>query len=224
MVITIHQPEFMPWLGFLDKSSLADTLILLDNVQYNHKYFQNRNKIKDVGGKGIWLNVPIIRNGKTRNIGLIKDIKIDNTQKWGKKILKTIEFNYNNSPYFTKYYPHLEEIFLQKWDLLVDLNIYIIKKAFEIFEIKTKIVRSSELNVEGVGEELILKLCKEYPTKQYISGPTGIAGRGKEYEPNFNKENIEVIYHSFEHPIYEQLKGPFISHMAFIDKIFNKTT
>ena len=61
MILTIHQPEFIPWLGFLDKASLADTIVLLDNVQYRHKYFQNRNKIKDINGKDIWLNIPIIK-------------------------------------------------------------------------------------------------------------------------------------------------------------------
>jgi hypothetical protein len=221
MILTIHQPEFMPWLGFLDKASLADTIVLLDNVQYNHKYFQNRNKIKDVNGKDIWLNVPVIRNGKTRNIGLIKDIKIDNNQNWGKKILKTIEFNYRKSPHFTKYYPLLEEIFSHKWDKLVDLNINIIKLAFDLLDNKTKIIRSSELGIEGNGEKLILDICKYFNPKQYISGPTGIAGKGKEYEPNFTKEGIEVLYHNFEHPVYEQINGPFIYYMSFIDKLFN---
>tara|TARA_R110001583_G_scaffold167431_1_gene320254 strand:+ start:243 stop:914 length:672 start_codon:yes stop_codon:yes gene_type:complete len=221
MILTIHQPEFMPWLGFLDKASLADTIVFLDNVQYRHKYFQNRNKIKDINGKDIWLNIPIIRNGKTRNIGLIKDIKIDNNQKWSKKILKTIEFNYRKSPNFTIYYPVLEEIFLQKWNKLVDLNINIISKSFDILNINTKIIRSSELRIEGSGEKLILDICKHFSPKQYISGPTGIAGRGKEYEPNFINEGIEVIYHNFEHPTYEQINGPFISHMSFIDKLFN---
>ena len=221
MILTIHQPEFMPWLGFLDKASLADTIVLLDNVQYRHKYFQNRNKIKDINGKDIWLNIPIIRNGKTRDIGLIKDIKIDNNQNWDKKLLKTIEFNYRKSPNFSKYFPLLEKIFSNKWDLLVDLNICIIKEAFNILNINTNIIRSSELNINGSGEKLILDICKHFSPNQYISGPTGIAGRGKEYEPYFTKEGIEVLYHEFEHPVYEQVNGPFISHMAFIDKLFN---
>ena len=195
MILTIHQPEFMPWLGFLDKASLADTIVLLDNVQYRHKYFQNRNKIKDINGKDIWLNVPVIRNGKTRNIGLIKDIKIDNNQNWDKKILKTIEFNYRKSPYFTKYYPLLEEIFSHKWDKLVDLNINIIKIAFDLLNNKTEIIRSSELGIEGNGEKLILDICKHFHPKQYISGPTGIAGKGKEYEPNFTKEKALIKKH-----------------------------
>ena len=219
MTLTIHQPEFMPWLGFFDKISLSDTVVLLDNVQYRHKYFQNRNKIKSVNGE-IWMNVPIIRNGKTRNIGLIKDIQINNSENWSQKILKSIEFNYRKSKYFDTYYPIINNIFTKNYKLLVDLNIDIIKEFSNILNIKTKIIRSSELNIEGSGEKLILDICKKFSPKKYISGPTGIAGRGKD-EPNFNKEGIEVVYHNFKHPIYEQLHGPFVSHMSFIDKLFN---
>ena len=220
MILTIHQPEFMPWLGFFDKINLSDTVVLLDNVQYRHKYFQNRNKIKGVNGE-VWINVPIIRNGKTRNIGLIKDIQINNNENWSQKILKSIEFNYKKSKDFNIYYPIINDIFNKEWKLLVDLNVHIIKEFSNILNINTKIIRSSELDIEGNGEKLILDICKKFSPQQYISGPTGIAGRGKEYEPNFNKEKIEVIYHDFKHPIYEQLHGPFVPHMSFIDKLFN---
>ena len=220
MILTIHQPEFMPWLGFFDKINLSDTVVLLDNVQYRDKYFQNRNKIKGVNGE-VWINVPIIRNGKTRNIGLIKDIQINNNENWSQKILKSIEFNYKKSKDFNIYYPIINDIFNKEWKLLVDLNVHIIKEFSNILNINTKIIRSSELDIEGNGEKLILDICKKFSPQQYISGPTGIAGRGKEYEPNFNKEKIEVIYHDFKHPIYEQLHGPFVSHMSFIDKLFN---
>ena len=220
MILTIHQPEFMPWLGFFDKINLSDTVVLLDNVQYRHKYFQNRNKIKGVNGE-VWINVPIIRNGKTRNIGLIKDIQINNNENWSQKILKSIEFNYKKSKDFNIYYPIINDIFNKEWKLLVDLNVHIIKEFSNILNINTKIIRSSELDIEGNGEKLILDICKKFSPQQYISGPTGIAGRGKEYEPHFTKEGIEVLYHEFEHPVYEQVNGPFISHMAFIDKLFN---
>ena len=159
-VLTIHQPEFMPWLGFIDKASMADTIVLLDNVQYRHKYFQNRNKIKGNNGE-MWLNVPIIRKGKTRDIGLIKDIKINNNENWRKKIIRSIEFNYKKSNNFEKYFPLIEDIFNKEWELLSELNIYIIQKIFNKLNINTKIIRASELNIEGTGEKLILDICKD---------------------------------------------------------------
>ena len=219
-VLTIHQPEFMPWLGFIDKASMADTIVLLDNVQYRHKYFQNRNKIKGNNGE-MWLNVPIIRKGKTRDIGLIKDIKINNNENWRKKIIRSIEFNYKKSNNFEKYFPLIEDIFNKEWELLSELNIYIIQKIFNKLNINTKIIRASELNIEGTGEKLILDICKEFNPEYYISGPTGIAGRGKGYEYNFFKEGIKVKYHGFIHPVYKQLHGSFLPHMSIIDKMFN---
>ena len=44
MRVTIHQPEFLPWLGFFDKASQANVLVLLDDVQFRRGYFHNRNR------------------------------------------------------------------------------------------------------------------------------------------------------------------------------------
>jgi len=33
VIITIHQPEHLPWLGFFDKIRQADVFVLLDTTQ-----------------------------------------------------------------------------------------------------------------------------------------------------------------------------------------------
>ena len=58
MIVTIHQPEHLPWLGFFDKIRQADVWVSLDHVQYRKNYFQHRNRIR--GDRGaIWLTVPV---------------------------------------------------------------------------------------------------------------------------------------------------------------------
>ena len=90
MKVTIHQPEHMPWLGFFHKISMADVYVALDNVQYQHKYFQNRNKIRDVSGE-IWLNVPVLRKGKRSQ--LIKDVEINTgEERWQEKNWKKASY------------------------------------------------------------------------------------------------------------------------------------
>lgn len=221
MKLTIHQPEFLPWLGFLDKTSLSDKFIVLDNVQYRHKYFQNRNKIKTITGE-TWLNVPVQRNGKTRDIGLIQDIKIDNTKDWSNKITRCIYHNYCKTPYYSKYSPELFKIFNEITHVsLCDLNIKLIKFLFKVFKIKTEIIRASSLNISGSGEDLILKIARHFKPEIYISGPTGIAGRGTDYEKHFTASGIGVVYHKFSHPIYKQASTGFIPNMSSIDKLFN---
>ena len=74
MIVTIHQPEHLPWLGFFHKFAQADLLVLLDNVQYRHKYFQNRNRIRSHDGE-TWINVPVLLKEYDRP--LIKDVRIN---------------------------------------------------------------------------------------------------------------------------------------------------
>lgn len=217
--ITIHQPEHMPWLGFFHKISMADVYVVLDNVQYRHKYFQNRNKIRDISGE-TWLNVPVL--GKTRR-SLIKDVEIDNSNnsRWGGRNWKRIYFSYKNAPYFTMYADYFENLYSKEWQLLIDLNLDIIQNCLEFFNINTKIIRASELGIEGQGEQLILDLCKKLHPDVYISGTLGIAGKGKAFEGKFLEQGIKVIYQEFHHPIYKQLYEPFIPNMSLIDLLFN---
>ena len=53
MIITIHQPEHLPWLGLLNKIAKADKFVILDSVQFEKNYFQNRNKILGTNTKVI---------------------------------------------------------------------------------------------------------------------------------------------------------------------------
>jgi len=58
MIVAIHQPQFMPWLGYFDKMDRADCFVLLDNVQFKKNEWQNRNRIKTAQG-AMWLTVPV---------------------------------------------------------------------------------------------------------------------------------------------------------------------
>ena len=45
MKITIHQPNFLPYLGFFDKCDYADILVLYDSTQFKKNDYQNRNNM-----------------------------------------------------------------------------------------------------------------------------------------------------------------------------------
>jgi hypothetical protein len=198
---------------------MADVYVALDNVQYQHKYFQNRNKIRDFSGE-IWLNVPVLRKGKRSQ--LIKDVEINKgEERWQEKNWKRIYFSYKDAPYFSMYADYFENLYSTDWQLLVDLNLDIIQNCLKFFGINTKIIRASELGIEGQGEQLIVDICKALHPDVYISGITGIAGKGRAFEGKFLEEGIQVFYHEFHHPIYKQLHEPFIPNMSSIDLLFN---
>lgn len=214
--ISIHQPEHLPWLGFLHKMMSVDEFVLLDNVQFEKDYFQNRNKIKTSDGWQ-WITVPV---KKLQHDQKINEIQISYDQNWQNKNLGKIRSNYSNAKYFPKYFSGLEKIYKNKFDLLRDLNIALIKFLMESLDIRTKLYLSSELmdNVGRGGTDVNLNISKKLAADMYLSGPTG-----KDYldVSAFDRENIKVEFHEFNHPVYKQLSQPFIPNMSSIDLLFN---
>ena len=60
MIVAIHQPNYLPWLGYFYKMVKADIFVLLDNVQYEKNGYTNRCQIKTPQGP-FWLTLPIKR-------------------------------------------------------------------------------------------------------------------------------------------------------------------
>ena len=212
-VVTIHQPEHLPWLGFFQKISQADLFVFLDSVQFRKNYFQNRNKIRTANG-WTWLSVPVKKNINT----LIKDVEIDNNQNWRRKCWNSFFFAYNKAPFFREYSNILEKKYKQDWINLCELNIQLIKQFLGFLSLEPVILRSSEIDACGKGSDLILDICKKVNADTYVSGIFG-----KEYLKlsDFKEAGIEVIFQGFHHPIYKQLYEPFIPGMSIIDLLFN---
>ncbi len=215
MRITIHQPEFMPWLGFFHKIDMADLYVVLDNVQYRRRYFQNRNKIRTPDGWQ-WINVPVEKDNLYSL--LIRDVIVNNSIPWAKKIINSIQHQYGRSEYFKKLWPPLKKIFEKRHLKLVDINMEIIQYFFEKLGINPEIVNASTLNVNGKKNEIIFNICKKMGAEEYISG---ISGRDYLDLEMFKNNNIKVIFQEFHHPIYKQLYEPFIPCMSTIDLLLN---
>ncbi|MGE5708487.1 MAG: WbqC family protein, partial [Bacteroidota bacterium] len=122
MLLTIHQPEHLPWQGFFHKMAAADCFVVLDNVQYRHHYFQNRNRI--LAREPMWLTVPVLRGDS--HYGRIDQVLIENTQAWRHKYWKSIEQNYRSHPHYERYEGALREIVHTPFDRLIDLNLALI--------------------------------------------------------------------------------------------------
>lgn len=214
IIVAIHQPYFMPWLGFFDKVAKSNTYIVLDNVScdFKSKSFLNRNKIKTPQG-AMWLSVPI--QGGIHQ--LIKDVKIDSSSNWAKDHLKTLFYNYKKAPNFDKIYPLIEKIYHKKHLKLIDLNMEIINLFFNSLKVKTDIIYASDLRVKGKNNELLINLLTSIGSKEYISGMGAKNYLDEEY---FKKNGLEVKWQEFNHPIYRQLWGEFAPNLSVLDYLF----
>ncbi len=217
MIVTIHQPEHLIWLGLINKIKQADAFVLLDTVQYEKGYFQNRNKIRTRNG-WTWLTVPLIKHSSSLNI---KDIKISYVEDWQKRYLCLIRANYGKSRFFNNYFPEIEKIINKRYEYLADLNIALINYILVSFGIVGKqIIRSSDLSLPFIkgGSEVNLAICQELGADTYLSGPTGVTYLRQD---DYVKSGIKIIFHHFDHPIYTQQVGEFLPGMSSLDALFN---
>jgi len=193
---------------------LADEYIILDNVQFRKNYFQNRNQFLTQQGV-IYLSVPV----DFKNYKIIKDIKIRYSENWQKKHLSTIKQSYSKAKYYKKHIGFFEKLYSKKFEYLIDFNMYIIEYIKKILNITVPIIKASSLDVNGSSGELLLDICKNRDATTYISGRDG---RNYLDTSIFRDENINIVYHDFTHPKYEQFNSDeFTPYMNTFDLLFN---
>lgn len=219
MIITIHQPEHLPWLGLFNKIAKAEKYVILDSVQYEKNYFQNRNRI--MGTNGVqWISVPVSNRGHMDSS--IAETRVSDdpkNAKWRNKYLQTIKMSYGKYPYFSDVFPLLEQAINVDSDLLCEINLAIITSFCDALDIHPQYVRSSSLGVEGLKSDLILDICKKTDTDVYIAGPSG-----RDYldMDSFNEDGIKVVFNDYHHPSYPQRKADeFVSHLSALDLFMN---
>ena len=215
MIVAIHQPEYLPWLGFFKKMMNVELFVFLDDVQFRKKGWQNRNRIRINDGTTL-LSIPV----HTHSYPKINEVTIDNEKNWSIRHKKSILYNYARAPYFDEIKDFVESIFEKKFQYLVDLNTEIIKFIMNELEIKSKIVFSSELEISKKGSDRVIDICKAVGADHYITGTFWAESNLRVEE--FKKSNIDVEFQKFQHPIYKQIHGEFIPEMSIIDLLFNE--
>lgn len=220
MIVAIHQPHFLPWLGYLHRMALVDTFIVLDHVQFERRNYQNRSQIR-LDGEARWLSVPVEQHSQKERI---LDKRIDNrdgARPWGRTHFATLRHAYREAAHFGVYAPFLREIFETRWQRLVDLDAATLTFLRDAFSIRTRVVKSSQLGVEGAKSQLILNLCRAVKADALLAGFGG--SRGYLDDAEFARHGIEIRYHPFTHPTYRQCgAAPFIPGLASVDLLFNE--
>ncbi len=219
VTVAIHQPNFLPWLGFFNKVSKSDKFVLLDNVQFPKTGggWTNRTYLI-INSEKKWVTIPIKRNfSGTKQIN---EIKINNDFNWKKNFLKKIEFNYKKHPFFREYFFDIEEIISRKYDFLIDLNLNFIKYFFKILNFDEKnIFLASEFKLSSRSSKLLvdLTIC--------LNGSVYLSGNGaSDYldQKVFDRNNLKVKYQSYNPPNYSQYQSKkFINGISILDCLMN---
>lgn len=215
MIAVIMQPTYLPWIGYFHLMDQGDIFVLLDNVQFEKQSWQQRNRIKTPNGPQ-WLSLPV---GKKFPQSISEAVLVDRPD-WRDKHWKSIAQTYRKAPFWAMHGPGLEALYSREWVSLADLNIALIDWLRAAFGIATPMVRASGLPVAGKRVDLLLSICAHLGADTYLS-PAGAADYIEE-DNRFSAHGITLLYQRYAHPRYPQINGPFASHMAAIDLLFNQ--
>ena len=172
MKVAIHQPHYMPWLGYLYKMKHADLFVYLDRVL--------------IGGKESWLTVPVLTKGKSGQP--INTSRVSWDGNWNMKHYHTLLYNYLGNMKDKK--EAMLEFFLRKDERLIDWCVNSTDLLCRAFGVNVKRVFASELEVEGTQTERLVNICKKVGADTYLSGPSG---RDYMDEKLFDGINVEYI-------------------------------
>ena len=215
MIVSGHQPNYLPWLGFFDKIRRSDLFIIEDNVQFERQGFTNRNRILTSDGIR-WITVPIEHANRPSLIDEVK-IAVKSEPNWGKRHWLTLKHNYCKTPYWSEFSDFFKETYEHEWIYLIDLNMHLIKGIMGFLKIDKPFVLGSSLGAQGKKTELIIAQCKQ------LGADVQLAGNGcKEYidSKRFEQEQISLVFQDFSYPIYPQTRSGFVSGLSVVDHLF----
>ena len=216
MILSANQPYFAPFPGFFYKAWMSDLFVVLDNVQFPQgTTWITRNRFKSHQG-ALWITVPVWKKG----LGLqkISEIRVCHEGRWAKKHLESLKTAYRKAPYLSEHLGFLEEMFSEKNEKLVDLNLAVIHYLMRALEIKTRLVLLSDLNVPSAGNRRLVDLCTKLGASQFVA-----QAPAKKFlnEKSFQDAGVKITYVNPPAPIYPQLWGAFLANLSIFDLVLN---
>lgn len=211
--IAISQPRYLPAANYIERMMMSDVFVILDNVQHQRRAYEHRNKIRTSDGS-TWLSIPIDRKQSASD--KIYDMRLLNND-WQEKHLKSFQLNYKKTPKYDEIMPMLERYYQLKWVYLSDAVKDMLDIILNYLDIQVETVWASKYNWTKTKDDLLIEITEKLNGTAYISGPNG-----RDYidASKFKEASIQLLYHEYNHPKYEQIWGDFIPYMTIWDLMF----
>lgn len=219
MLVAIHQPNFLPWLGWFDKLASADVFILLDNVQHQHtgSNYTNRAQIL-VQGAPSWLTVPVERGAEARS--RINRLRVAGAGAWRRKVRATVAQSYARAPFFAETMDIVDAMLSTQTELLCEINVVALNAMVAALGLpRERMVRASNIPVEGSGTERLVALVRTVGGDAYL---TGHGASGYQEDEKFAAAGIAVYRQRYTPMPYRQLRtGVFVPGLSALDALMN---
>jgi hypothetical protein len=221
MILTGHQPNYLPYAGFFHKIACADRFLIVDNVQFVKRGpfgWMHRNRIRTNSPEGWeWLSVPVLTKGRFTQ--KISEAAIDTSVPWARKHWRAIEWNYRRSKYFKDYSGEFRSMYDRPWSWFCELTCGFIELLLRLLGLPRSCDRTSTLGITGESTGLVLAMCRAAGAETYLSGMHGHDYLDVE---EFRRAGVRLLFQDFTCPEYPQCwPGPFVPNLSVIDLLFN---
>lgn len=215
MIVSIHQPDYISYLGYFYKVSKSDAFVFLDDAQFSNDNMHHWNRIKTPQGE-CRLKIPV-----EQHLGdLINEVRTKDELNWKDKHLKTIEMNYKKAPFFEEIFPQFSALLKKDYSNLSELNIAINTWIINGFGFTAKLYKSSDMEINTVREERVIDIVKALDGDTYISGH---GAKAYQVDEHFTEKGIRLVYTDYQPIEYRQQwkKVGFLPYMSTLDYLFN---
>ena len=216
--MAIHQPNFLPWLGYFDKIRRSDVFVMMDNAQFSKTGGTWTNRVQMmVNMEPAWVTVPIVR--AYHGLRTIREMRINDSQPWRAKLLRTIELNYGRAPHFTEVAPLVRELIEQPTTDLAEYNLTAIRTICGELQLTTPIVVGSSLATVGRSTDMLIAMVKAVEGTAYLAGG---GASGYQDDEKFKQHAVELVYQDFQHPRYRHFNADgFTPGLSIVDALMN---
>lgn len=215
VTVSVHQPNFMPWLKLMAKILDSDVYVAYDSVQFTRQEFHSRQLFRTSAGKTQWLSVPVLSTGSRQ---ILNQVRLVPEQRWREAHLRFLATHYAAAPYFRDIFPLIEAVYDRRHALLVDHNLDLLEQLCRYLRSDVKVIRATDLPHSGTREQRLLDLVRSAGGDTHLTSTTEthfIDWTG------FDQAGIPVLVQDFEHPVYPQGKLPFLPNLAAADLLFH---
>jgi hypothetical protein len=214
--VSIHQPNYLPWLGYFYKIALADVFVFLDDVQFSKGSYTNRVKILSPSGPK-WLTIPV----KASLGQAIQEVGFANPA-WRASHVDVLTNAYAAAPAFDAVWPEIKEAILgARGRNLAEVNIDLVAFIAERLGLHCKFRRSSEFQIRTGSDDRLIEITAQVaPRATYLSG----SGGAKYQDPEkFLRARLGFAYASYSPLAYMQLTRPgqpdFVPGLSVLDAV-----
>jgi len=196
MRISIHQPNFLPWMGYFYKIAQSDAFVFLDHVEFTKRSYTRRVKIHkahDLQQEQL-ITIPLQKHS---DHAAIHTLKMHSESNWRQKIHAQIYQSYHKAPYFHQLEPLLIKYFKQppNADLFSPFTIALIQEIAALLDLHPQWHISGNLELSNEYADVNLDIIKKLKGSAYVSG---MGAKRYQNEGQYAQHGITLHYSDYQ--------------------------